>query len=104
MAKGLGKGLHALFNNVEMEQDEVIREIPLKELRPNPYQPRKVFAEEAIEELKQSILLHGILQPIIARKSIKGYEIVVGERRYRAAMEADLQTMPVVVRELTEQQ
>lgn len=104
MAKGLGKGINALFNNIEMEQGEVIKEINLKELRPNPYQPRKVFSEEAIEELKQSILLHGILQPIIARKSIKGYEIVVGERRFRAAGEAGLKTIPVVVREMTEQQ
>lgn len=104
MAKGLGKGINALFNNIEVEQGEVIKEIPLKELRPNPYQPRKVFSEEAIEELKQSIMLHGILQPIIARKSIKGYEIVVGERRYRAAVEAGLKTVPVVVRQMTEQQ
>ena len=104
MAKGLGKGINALFNNIEMEQGEVIKEIKLKELRPNPYQPRKVFAEEAIEELKQSILMHGILQPIIARKSIKGYEIVVGERRYRAAVEAGLKAVPVVIRDLTEQQ
>ena len=104
MAKGLGKGINALFNNIEVEQGEVVNEINLKELRPNPYQPRKVFSEEAIEELKQSILLHGILQPIIARKSIKGYEIVVGERRYRAAAAADLKTVPVVVREMTEQQ
>ena len=104
MAKGLGKGINALFNNIELEQGEVIKEINLKELRPNPYQPRKVFSEEAIEELKQSILMHGILQPIIARKSIKGYEIVVGERRYRAAVEAGLKTVPVVVRQMTEQQ
>ena len=104
MAKGLGKGINALFNNIDLEQGEVIKEIDLKELRPNPYQPRKVFSEEAIEELKQSILLHGILQPIIARKSIKGYEIVVGERRYRAAVEASFKTVPVVVRELNEQQ
>jgi ParB family chromosome partitioning protein len=81
-----------------------VREIKLRELRPNPYQPRKSFRLEAIEELKQSIMEHGILQPIIARKSIKGYEIVAGERRYRAAKEADLKTVPVVVRELSEQQ
>ena len=104
MAKGLGKGINALFNNIDLEQGEVIKEIDLKELRPNPYQPRKVFSEESIEELKQSILLHGILQPIIARKSIKGYEIVVGERRYRAAGEAGFKSVPVVVRELNEQQ
>ncbi|MEK4067310.1 ParB/RepB/Spo0J family partition protein [Peribacillus sp. FSL R5-0717] len=104
MAKGLGKGLNALFNSGEISKDEIVREIKLRELRPNPYQPRKSFRLEAIEELKQSIMEHGILQPIIARKSIKGYEIVAGERRYRAAMEADLKTVPVVVRELSEQQ
>lgn len=104
MAKGLGKGLNAFFTNVEADQDEKVQEINLKELRPNPYQPRKIFQKEAIEELKQSILLHGILQPIIVRKSIKGYEIVVGERRFRAAKEAKLETVPVVVRELNEQQ
>ncbi|WP_375090809.1 ParB/RepB/Spo0J family partition protein [Peribacillus sp. RS7] len=104
MAKGLGKGLNALFNNGEISKDEIVREIKLRELRPNPYQPRKSFRLEAIEELKQSIMEHGILQPIIARKSIKGYEIVAGERRYRAAKEAGLKTVPVVVRELNEQQ
>ncbi|MEW8988110.1 MAG: ParB/RepB/Spo0J family partition protein, partial [Bacillus sp. (in: firmicutes)] len=104
MAKGLGKGLNAFFSNIEAESEEAVQEIKLKELRPNPYQPRKIFQQEAIDELKQSILEHGILQPIIVRKSIKGYEIVVGERRYRAAKEAKLETVPVVVRELNEQQ
>ncbi|MFJ7510908.1 ParB/RepB/Spo0J family partition protein [Peribacillus simplex] len=104
MAKGLGKGINALFNSGEISKDEIVREIKLRELRPNPYQPRKSFRLEAIEELKQSIMEHGILQPIIARKSIKGYEIVAGERRYRAAKEAGLKTVPVVVRELSEQQ
>ncbi|MCM3707392.1 MULTISPECIES: ParB/RepB/Spo0J family partition protein [Cytobacillus] len=104
MAKGLGKGLNAFFNNAETESEETVQEVKIKDIRPNPYQPRKVFEKEAIEELKQSILEHGILQPIIVRKSIKGYEIVVGERRYRAAKEASLEKVPVVVRELTEQQ
>lgn len=104
MAKGLGKGLNAFFTNVDKESEEIIEEIKLKEIRPNPYQPRKIFTKESIEELKQSILTHGILQPIIVRKSIKGYEIVVGERRYRAAKEANMQTMPVIIRDLSEQQ
>lgn len=104
MAKGLGKGLNAFFSNIEVDSEEVVQEVKIKELRPNPYQPRKIFQQEAIDELKQSILEHGILQPIIVRKSIKGYEIVVGERRFRAAKEAKLETVPVVVRELTEQQ
>ncbi|WP_461611233.1 ParB/RepB/Spo0J family partition protein [Cytobacillus kochii] len=104
MAKGLGKGLNAFFTNVDKESEKIIEEIKLKEIRPNPYQPRKIFTKESIEELKQSILTHGILQPIIVRKSIKGYEIVVGERRYRAAKEANMQTMPVIIRDLSEQQ
>jgi len=103
MAKGLGKGLNALFKE-EAGKDEKVQEISIKEIRPNPYQPRKVFQKEAIEELKLSILEHGILQPIILRKTIKGYEIVVGERRFRAAKEAKLEKVPAVVRDLNEQQ
>ncbi|CAH2714647.1 Stage 0 sporulation protein J [Neobacillus rhizosphaerae] len=102
MAKGLGKGLNAFFTDVGKE--ETVQEIKLKDLRPNPYQPRKTFQQEAIDELKDSILEHGILQPLVVRKSIKGYEIVVGERRFRAAKEAKLEKVPAVVRELTEQQ
>ncbi|MCH1626779.1 ParB/RepB/Spo0J family partition protein [Ferdinandcohnia quinoae] len=104
MAKGLGKGINALFSTMEVGNEEVVQEIKVKELRPNPYQPRKTFEPEAIAELKESILTHGILQPLIVRKSIKGFEIVAGERRFRAAKEAKLNTVPVVVRDLTEQQ
>lgn len=105
MAKGLGKGINALFTNMQTTQnEESVQEVSLKEIRPNPYQPRKIFEPQAIEELKESILEHGILQPIIVRKSIKGYEIVVGERRYRAATAAKLETVPVVVRDLNDQQ
>jgi ParB family transcriptional regulator, chromosome partitioning protein len=105
MAKGLGKGINALFQNVQTTQnEETVQEVKLKDIRPNPYQPRKIFEPGAIEELKESILEHGILQPIIVRKSIKGYEIVVGERRYRAAAAAKLEVVPVVVRELNDQQ
>lgn len=104
MSRGLGKGINALFANIEVDAGENIQDIPIRELRPNPYQPRKTFEMESIEELKQSIIEHGILQPIIVRKSIKGYEIVVGERRFRAAKEADLNVVPAVVRDLSEQQ
>jgi ParB family chromosome partitioning protein len=104
VARSLGKGLDAIFNKAEIGKEEVIQEVKISECRPNPYQPRKIFNSEAIEELKLSIIEHGILQPLIVRKSIKGYEIVVGERRFRAAKEANLDTVPVVVRELTEQQ
>ena len=103
MAKALGKGINALFPEIEKLEEEVVEDIPIKEIRPNPYQPRKFFSEEGIEELKQSIVEHGILQPIIVRKSIKGYEIVVGERRYRAAKAAGLKKIPAVVRSMTDE-
>jgi len=101
MGKGLGKGINALFTNLETAKEDSVQEIAIKDIRPNPYQPRKIFTEEGIEELKQSIIQHGILQPIIVKKSIKGYEIVVGERRFRAAKEAGLKKVPVVVRDFT---
>lgn len=104
MARGLGKGIGALFpdEKASNEKDEKVHNINISELRPNPYQPRKVFEKESIDELKVSIEQYGILQPLIVRKSIKGYEIVVGERRFRAAKEAKLQVVPAVVKELTE--
>jgi len=101
MAKGLGKGLNALF---EAGKEETVQEVKVTDLRPNPYQPRKTFEPEALAELKESIIAHGILQPIIVRKSIKGFEIVAGERRFRAAKEAKLATVPAVIRQFTEQQ
>jgi len=101
MGKGLGKGINALFTNLETTKEDSVQQIDIKDIRPNPYQPRKIFTEEGIEELKQSIIQHGILQPIIVKKSIKGYEIVVGERRFRAAKEAGLNKVPVVVRDFT---
>ncbi|MED1560346.1 plasmid partitioning protein ParB [Alkalihalobacillus alcalophilus ATCC 27647 = CGMCC 1.3604] len=103
MSKRLGKGLQALFNEHEEEKESRIEELPLTELRPNPYQPRKTFSDQAIEELAVSIKENGILQPITVRKSIKGYEIVVGERRFRAAEAAGLNKIPVIVKELSEE-
>jgi ParB family chromosome partitioning protein len=103
VAKGLGKGLKAFFPEHNESAQDSVQEIAINEIRPNPYQPRKLFSEKAIDELAESIQSHGILQPIIARKSIKGYEIVVGERRFRAAQKAGLKAVPVVVRELDEQ-
>ncbi|MCA0170743.1 ParB/RepB/Spo0J family partition protein [Bacillus sp. RAR_GA_16] len=98
--RGLGKGINAFFPS--QKEDEVVKEIPINELRPNPYQPRKKFSNEAIEELRASIETFGVLQPLIVRQSIKGYEIVVGERRYRASKEAGLTTIPAVVKKLTD--
>ncbi|EKD1053714.1 ParB/RepB/Spo0J family partition protein [Listeria monocytogenes] len=103
MAKGLGKGINALFNNVDTNE-ETVQNIAIKEIKPNPYQPRKIFDAKAINELRDSIKIHGVLQPIILRNIDKGYEIVVGERRYRAAKEAKLKEIPAVVRDLTEEE
>lgn len=102
MVRGLGKGINAFFPDMQEKENDTIQEIAINECRPNPYQPRKTFHAEAIEELKESILEYGIIQPLIVRKSIKGYEIVVGERRFRAAKEAGLDTVPVVVKELSD--
>ncbi|MFC7370799.1 ParB/RepB/Spo0J family partition protein [Fictibacillus iocasae] len=104
MAKGLGKGLGVFFPPADAPAEEAVKEIKMKEIRPNPYQPRKVFDPAHINELKESIEQHGILQPIVVRKSIKGFEIVMGERRYRAAKEAGLKMMPAIVRDLSEQE
>ncbi|HET7627708.1 MAG TPA: ParB/RepB/Spo0J family partition protein [Bacillales bacterium] len=102
MAKGLGKGLDAFFPPIDAKEEN-ISEIKLEELRPNPYQPRKEFNPEAIRELKESIETHGVLQPIVVRRTIKGYEIVVGERRFRASKEAGLTAIPAVIKDFNEQ-
>ncbi|MGI6187311.1 MAG: ParB/RepB/Spo0J family partition protein, partial [Brevibacillus sp.] len=79
-------------------------EIAVGDIRPNPYQPRKEFEPTAIEELAQSIKEHGIIQPLIVRKSIKGYELVAGERRLRAAKSVGLKKVPAVVKAYSDQQ
>ncbi|MBO0437300.1 ParB/RepB/Spo0J family partition protein [Vagococcus fluvialis] len=106
--KGLGRGIDALFKDFSEieevdEQKDVVSEIPLEELRPNPYQPRKTFDEHALQELAESIKQSGVFQPIIVRKStIKGYEIIAGERRFRASKLAGKTTVPAIVREFDE--
>ena len=92
----LGKGLGALLPT---KDEQAIEMIPIEKCRPNPYQPRKTFDADAIEELKTSIVEYGIIQPLILRNSIKGYEIVAGERRFRAAKEAGLKEVPAIVKE-----
>lgn len=104
MSKRLGKGLDALIPNLEIGDDDTVMNVELAELRPNPYQPRKHFSEEALEELATSIREHGIVQPLVVRHSIKGYEIVAGERRFRAAKRANLNSVPVVVKEFSDRQ
>ncbi|PRO64350.1 nucleoid occlusion protein [Alkalicoccus urumqiensis] len=83
-----------------VESGESVRQIPVEKLSPNPFQPRTVFVEEKIEELAQTIHTHGMIQPIVAREKDGGYEIIAGERRWRAAKSAGLETVPVVVNNL----
>src|SRR5690606_9635932 len=104
MARGLGTGLDAIFAQREPDGEEAGKAIPIQDLRPHPYQPRRSCDPTSSDEWRASMEEHGMWQPPTARKSIKGYEIVVGERRYRAAKEAGLKKVPVVVRDLTEQQ
>lgn len=114
--KALGKGLEQLFSNEvinfeNFEKDIVntsskndILEIDLKDIRSNPYQPRKTFNEETLQELAASIKEHGIIEPIIVKKSIKGYELVAGERRTKAAKIAGLEKIPAIVKDFNDQE
>lgn len=114
--RALGKGLEELFNNeqldfnkfekqiVESTPKEEIIEVNISDLRPNPYQPRKVFDESKLNELASSIKEHGVFQPIIIKKSVKGYEIIAGERRVKASSIAGLEKIPAIVRSFTDEE
>lgn len=104
MSRRLGKGLDALIPSLNINEDDKVIQIPLKQLRANPYQPRKTFNDESIKELAVSIQEHGVIQPIIVRNVLKGYEIIAGERRWRASLESNLETIPAVVRNFSDQQ
>ena len=101
--RGLGKGLNAIIG-ADVVSEVIDRpravEIPVDRLSPNPFQPRRSFTEEGLEQLADSIRHHGILQPIVVRPSGDGYQLIAGERRWRAAQIAGLQRIPAVVREL----
>ena len=114
--RALGRGLEELFYNepiaydkmeekilTETPKEEIIK-VKLDELRSNPYQPRQVFNEEALQELADSIKEHGVFQPIIIKKSIKGYEIIAGERRVKASKLAGLDEIPAIVRDFSDEE
>ena len=114
--RALGRGLEELFNNEPLAYDkmeekiltetpkEEITTVKLEELRSNPYQPRQVFDQTALEELANSIKEHGVFQPIIIKKSIKGYEIIAGERRVKASKIAGLEEIPAIIRDFTDEE
>ena len=105
---GLGRGLDALFSSPIIEDDEssnneVVKLIKINEIEPNKTQARKIFDEEALEELTNSIKEYGVIQPIVVAKKDKYYEIIAGERRWRASKRAGLTEIPVVIKEDDEQ-
>ena len=114
--RALGRGLEELFYNEPIDYNKVeeriltetpkeqITKIKLSELRSNPYQPRKIFDENALQELSISIKEHGVFQPIIAKKAIKGYEIIAGERRVKASLLAGLEEIPAIIRDFNDTQ
>lgn len=114
--KALGKGLEQLFNSEQLDfntfEKEIvsstpesdIKMIPISEIRSNPYQPRIHFDEIALQELADSIKEHGVFEPIIVKKSIKGYELVAGERRTKASKLAGLETIPAIVKDFNDQE
>lgn len=116
--RALGKGLEQLFDLDSLNVDNVsefekqiytntpgeeIIELNIDELRPNPYQPRTVFDEKALNELANSIKENGVFQPIIVKKSIKGYDVIAGERRLRASKIAGKKTIPAIIRQLSDE-
>lgn len=103
---GLGRGIEALFEDEPQIEDneEEIQDLNLSDIRPNPYQPRKNFDDKSLKELADSIKVNGVFQPIIVRKSVKGYEIIAGERRFRASKLAKKTTIPAIVRDFSESQ
>lgn len=114
--RALGRGLEELFSSEVLDysavEEKIVNEtakdeitlIKLSELRSNPYQPRKIFDETALEELANSIKEHGVFQPIIVKKSIKGYEIIAGERRVKASLMAGLTEIPAIIRDFNDTQ
>ncbi len=113
---GLGRGFDELFSDTDRVREEVriepergepsqgISYLDINEIKPNATQPRKVFDEEKIRELSDSIQKHGLIQPIMVRPAKVGYEIVAGERRWRAARHANLKQIPAIIKELDEEQ
>lgn len=114
--RALGMGLEQLFNSEMLDFDQVekeiveetpkdeIVEIKLDELMSNPYQPRKIFDDDALKELSLSIKEHGVFQPIIVKKSVKGYNIIAGERRAKASKLAGMETIPAIIRDFKDEE
>jgi ParB family transcriptional regulator, chromosome partitioning protein len=99
--RGLGRGLGALLSSTPTESDTLL-EVGVEDIEPNPNQPRKTFDSVALDELAASIKASGVIQPVIVRRQGSGYQLVAGERRWRAARQAGLPRVPAIVREVTD--
>lgn len=99
-SRGLGRGLGALIPGASPQLEDRVEYIPVDRIRPGPYQPRQAVDPQELEELAESVRSHGVLQPILVRPAADGYEVVAGERRWRAARMAGLETVPAVVRQV----
>jgi ParB family transcriptional regulator, chromosome partitioning protein len=99
--RGLGRGLGALLSSDPTEGDTLV-DVAVDQIEPNPNQPRKVFNSQALDELTASIKASGVIQPVIVRRQGSGYQLVAGERRWRAARQAGLPRVPAIVREVTD--
>ena len=99
--RGLGKGIHALFPDTVLNEEKKagIKMVKLEDISPNPMQPRREFNNEKLAELAQSIKTHGVIQPLVLQERDAGFEIIAGERRWRAAKIAGLKTVPAIVQE-----
>lgn len=104
--KGLGKGLNALLSEETLSnvEDKGVKMVNINDIEPNYEQPRKNFSQEELNELSQSIMEYGVLQPLIVRKKGPRYQIIAGERRYRAARQAKIQELPIIIKDLSEQE
>jgi ParB family chromosome partitioning protein len=93
-----------LFGLAEKQQFEQVKQLPVSLIKPSPYQPRAIFLDDRLEELCQTIRLHGIIQPIVVRQRGKHYELIAGERRLRAVKKLNFTTIPAIIRELSDSQ
>ena len=97
--KSLGKGIGALIPERETQTQEGAKNIPLSQIKPNPFQPREDFDTQSLEELTQSIKEKGVIQPILVRRKGDYYELIAGERRFRAANSLNLKEIPAIVKD-----
>src|SRR5262249_58521522 len=102
--EALGRGLRALLEGTDTVGDAALMHLPVAQVHPNPYQPRQHFDPERLQELASSLKAQGLLQPIVVRRHHDGFELIAGERRWRAAQIAGWETIPALVKAASEEE